>query len=392
MESKFIEPLLPTYLERTKEHLVMGHIKINYKEHILKESVTVDTDEGYITIKPDTVNKLYKVEKDHFNCYNKFANISGKRIGSLISKIEFDFNDRNDIEIDNVNIDDKGIDSRCYKILKYFFDNDIIGNKNNIEYVRWIDDVEKFVVNNAGIITHDVENIMIRLDVFDLNLMGGTAGIIFGNNIIPSFITERATEYIMSDKVIVKSGSLEKSMSGISKINFNLSPVSLIPGWLLMHSACIFKPDSLVVSYNAYSSNPDLDPNGITNITFKFIPIESDSFYKNSTMFEKQNKFFRWAIDAAIKADSPSNVLNSVPYIEMKLDSLEINNNTVRNSEKDVNEFLTDIMLGLGFIKNNVIISDKKTSSNGTTISVNFSDNSTNDPNKYTHCIFRALL
>ena len=73
MESKFIEPILPTYLERTKEHLVMGHIKINYKKHVLKESVTVDSDEGYITIKPDTVNKLYKVKKEHFNCYNKFA-------------------------------------------------------------------------------------------------------------------------------------------------------------------------------------------------------------------------------------------------------------------------------------------------------------------------------
>lgn len=391
MESKFIEPILPTYLERTKEHLIMGHIKINYKKHVLKESVTVDTDEGYITIKPDTVNKLYKVEKEHFNCYNKFANISGKRIGSLISKFEFDFNDRNDIRIDNVNIDDKEIDTRCYKILKYFFDN-AIGDNNNIEYVKWINLVEGFYVTNGNMVIRDIENIMIRLDVFDLNLMGGTAGIMFGNNIIPSFITERATEYITSDKVIVKSGSLEKSMSGISKINFNLSPVSLIPNWLLMHSACIFTPDSLVVSYNAYSSNPDLDVNGITNITFKFIPIESDSFYKNLTMFEKQNKFFKWAIDAAIKADSPSNVLNSVPYIEMKLEGLEINNNTVRNSEKDVNEFLTDIMLGLGFIKNKVVISDKKTSSDGTSVSVTFSDKSTYDPNKYTHCIFRALL
>ena len=391
MELKFIEPILPTYLERTKEHLIMGHIKINYKKHVLKESVTVDTDEGYITIKPDTVNKLYKVEKEHFNCYNKFANISGKRIGSLISKFEFDFNDRNDIRIDNVNIDDKEIDTRCYKILKYFFDNDI-GNNNNIEYVKWINLVEGFYVTNGNMVIRDIENIMIRLDVFDLNLMGGTAGIIFGNNIIPSFITERATEYITSDKVIVKSGSLEKSMSGISKINFNLSPVSLIPNWLLMHSACIFTPDSLVVSYNAYSSNPDLDVNGITNITFKFVPIESDSFYKNLTMFEKQNKFFKWAIDAAIKADSPSNVLNSVPYIEMKLEGLEINNNTIRNSEKDVNEFLTDIMLGLGFIKNKVVISDKKTSSDGTSVSVTFSDKSTYDPNKYTHCIFRALL
>ena len=391
MELKFIEPILPTYLERTKEHLIMGHIKINYKKHVLKESVTVDTDEGYITIKPDTVNKLYKVEKEHFNCYNKFANISGKRIGSLISKFEFDFNDRNDIRIDNVNIDDKEIDTRCYKILKYFFDN-AIGDNNNIEYVKWINLVEGFYVTNGNMVIRDIENIMIRLDVFDLNLMGGTAGIMFGNNIIPSFITERATEYITSDKVIVKSGSLEKSMSGISKINFNLSPVSLIPNWLLMHSACIFTPDSLVVSYNAYSSNPDLDINGITNITFKFVPIESDSFYKNLTMFEKQNKFFKWAIDAAIKADSPSNVLNSVPYIEMKLEGLEINNNTVRNSEKDVNEFLTDIMLGLGFIKNKVVISDKKTSSDGTSVSVTFSDKSTYDPNKYTHCIFRALL
>ena len=391
MELKFIEPILPTYLERTKEHLIMGHIKINYKKHVLKESVTVDTDEGYITIKPDTVNKLYKVEKDHFNCYNKFANISGKRIGSLISKFEFDFNDRNDIRIDNVNIDDKEIDTRCYKILKYFFDN-AIGDNNNIEYVKWINLVEGFYVTNGNMVIRDIENIMIRLDVFDLNLMGGTAGIMFGNNIIPSFITERATEYITSDKVIVKSGSLEKSMSGISKINFNLSPVSLIPNWLLVHSACIFTPDSLVVSYNAYSSNPDLDINGITNITFKFVPIESDSFYKNSTMFEKQNKFFKWAIDAAIKADSPSDVLNSVPYIEMKLEGLEINNNTVRNSEKDVNEFLTDIMLGLGFIKNKVVISDKKTSSDGTSVSVTFSDKSTYDPNKYTHCIFRALL
>ena len=391
MELKFIEPILPTYLERTKEHLIMGHIKINYKKHVLKESVTVDTDEGYITIKPDTVNKLYKVEKEHFNCYNKFANISGKRIGSLISKFEFDFNDRNDIRIDNVNIDDKEIDTRCYKILKYFFDN-AIGDNNNIEYVKWINLVEGFYVTNGNMVIRDIENIMIRLDVFDLNLMGGTAGIMFGNNIIPSFITERATEYITSDKVIVKSGSLEKSMSGISKINFNLSPVSLIPNWLLMHSACIFTPDSLVVSYNAYSSNPDLDVNGITNITFKFVPIESDSFYKNLTMFEKQNKFFKWAIDAAIKADSPSNVLNSVPYIEMKLEGLEINNNTVRNSEKDVNEFLTDIMLGLGFIKNKVVISDKKTSSDGTSVSVTFSDKSTYDPNKYTHCIFRALL
>ena len=391
MQLKFIEPILPTYLERTKEHLIMGHIKINYKKHVLKESVTVDTDEGYITIKPDTVNKLYKVEKEHFNCYNKFANISGKRIGSLISKFEFDFNDRNDIRIDNVNIDDKEIDTRCYKILKYFFDN-AIGDNNNIEYVKWINLVEGFYVTNGNMVIRDIENIMIRLDVFDLNLMGGTAGIMFGNNIIPSFITERATEYITSDKVIVKSGSLEKSMSGISKINFNLSPVSLIPNWLLMHSACIFTPDSLVVSYNAYSSNPDLDVNGITNITFKFVPIESDSFYKNLTMFEKQNKFFKWAIDAAIKADSPSNVLNSVPYIEMKLEGLEINNNTVRNSEKDVNEFLTDIMLGLGFIKNKVVISDKKTSSDGTSVSVTFSDKSTYDPNKYTHCIFRALL
>lgn len=391
MESKFIEPILPTYLERTKEHLIMGHIKINYKKHVLKESVTVDTDEGYITIKPDTVNKLYKVEKEHFNCYNKFANISGKRIGSLISKFEFDFNDRNDIRIDNVNIDDKEIDTRCYKILKYFFDN-AIGDNNNIEYVKWINLVEGFYVTNGNMVIRDIENIMIRLDVFDLNLMGGTAGIMFGNNIIPSFITERATEYITSDKVIVKSGSLEKSMSGISKINFNLSPVSLIPNWLLVHSTCIFTPDSLVVSYNAYSSNPNLDVNGITNITFKFVPIESDSFYKNLTMFEKQNKFFKWAIDAAIKADSPSNVLNSVPYIEMKLKSLEINNNTVRNSEKDVNEFLTDIMLGLGFIKNKVVISDKKTSSDGTSVSVTFSDKSTYDPNKYTHCIFRALL
>ena len=391
MELKFIEPILPTYLERTKEHLIMGHIKINYKKHVLKESVTVDTDEGYITIKPDTVNKLYKVEKEHFNCYNKFANISGKRIGSLISKFEFDFNDRNDIRIDNVNIDDKEIDTRCYKILKYFFDN-AIGDNNNIEYVKWINLVEGFYVTNGNMVIRDIENIMIRLDVFDLNLMGGTAGIMFGNNIIPSFITERATEYITSDKVIVKSGSLEKSMSGISKINFNLSPVSLIPNWLLMHSACIFTPDSLVVSYNAYSSNPDLDINGITNITFRFVPIESDSFYKNLTMFEKQNKFFKWAIDAAIKADSPSNVLNSVPYIEMKLEGLEINNNTVRNSEKDVNEFLTDIMLGLGFIKNKVVISDKKTSSDGTSVSVTFSDKSTYDPNKYTHCIFRALL
>ena len=391
MELKFIEPILPTYLERTKEHLIMGHIKINYKKHVLKESVTVDTDEGYITIKPDTVNKLYKVEKEHFNCYNKFANISGKRIGSLISKFEFDFNDRNDIRIDNVNIDDKEIDTRCYKILKYFFDN-AIGDNNNIEYVKWINLVEGFCVTNGNMVIRDIENIMIRLDVFDLNLMGGTAGIMFGNNIIPSFITERATEYITSDKVIVKSGSLEKSMSGISKINFNLSPVSLIPNWLLVHSACIFTPDSLVVSYNAYSSNPDLDVNGITNITFKFVPIESDSFYKNLTMFEKQNKFFKWAIDAAIKADSPSNVLNSIPYIEMKLEGLEINNNTVRNSEKDVNEFLTDIMLGLGFIKNKVVISDKKTSSDGTSVSVTFSDKSTYDPNKYTHCIFRALL
>ena len=369
----------------------MGHIKINYNKHVLKESVTVDTDEGYITIKPDTVNKLYKVEKEHFNCYNKFANISGKRIGSLISKFEFDFNDRNDIRIDNVNIDDKEIDTRCYKILKYFFDN-AIGDNNNIEYVKWINLVEGFCVTNGNMVIRDIENIMIRLDVFDLNLMGGTAGIMFGNNIIPSFITERATEYITSDKVIVKSGSLEKSMSGISKINFNLSPVSLIPNWLLVHSACIFTPDSLVVSYNAYSSNPDLDVNGITNITFKFVPIESDSFYKNLTMFEKQNKFFKWAIDAAIKADSPSNVLNSIPYIEMKLEGLEINNNTVRNSEKDVNEFLTDIMLGLGFIKNKVVISDKKTSSDGTSVSVTFSDKSTYDPNKYTHCIFRALL
>ena len=43
-------------------------------------------------------------------------------------------------------------------------------------------------------------------------------------------------------------------------------------------------------------------------------------------------------------------------------------------------------------IKNKVVISDKKTSSDGTSVSVTFSDKSTYDPNKYTHCIFRALL
>lgn len=388
MKSNFIEMQIPTYIERTKEHLIMGHIKIEYKDNIPNESCTLDKDEAYVTINPSNLNQLYKKDPKSFNFYNKFAKIGGKSVGSLITKLEFDYEDRNNMEIYNVKCNDKTIDDRCYKILHYFFNNEIGSDVSNVEYVRWITEIEEFVMLNK----ENIDKVMVRLDVFDLNLMGGTAGIIFGNNIIPSLITERATEYIMSDKVIVKSGTLEKSMSGISKINFNLSPVSIVKDWLLVHSNCVFEPNSLVVSYNAISSNPDLDPNGLTTITLKFVPVESESFYKNSTMFERQNKFFKWAIDAAIKADSPVNVLNSIPYIEMKLDSIEINNNTVRNSEKNVNDFLSDIMEGLGFIRNGVIISNKKTSPDGTKLSITFSDDISNDKNKFTHCIFKALL
>lgn len=389
----------PIYTERTNKHLIFGHINVQQ----LNPNVSVgdEIDESYITINPNNVNDVYKIKPKSFNFYNKFSKISGKKINSLVNKFEFNLIDLDNFKINVVNSTDTSVDMRCYDIINFLFTNDITKYNLVKKYNKWIDDVKDLLViknykENGGISYIDKETkeeykIVVRIDCFDLNLMGGTGGIVFGHdeNRLPTFMTERATEYITSNKIIVKSGTLEKRMSGISKINFGQIPVSMFKDWLLVGNECTFDTKSLIMRYNLESNKKN--PNGITIVEFRFVPIDADSFYKNVSMFEAQNKFFKWAINSAKNDESKSNAMNNIVGIPMRLSKIVVINNDVREEEISANNITQFIVNSLNF-GDKFTISDKLSENSNKKITYLFTNDKNHDPDGATECLFKAYL
>lgn len=364
------------FIKRTNKYLVMAY---NYLDEP-QDNISAD-DDSFIELTADNITKITNMkQKNKFNFYNKFSLIGNKTIGSLVNKFSFNKADYDNIsQVFNEIIPIATTDMRCYDCLLYMFTNDIGLYDQIKDFSKWVENAI------SG---------KICVSFYDLKYLGGTAGIVFGKNKehdLPLIITERATEYIKSDKVIVKTGTLEKEMSGISSINFKLQPVNFVKNWLFTNNNCLFEPKSLYVSYRA-SSADYTDDNGFTTVNFDFVPIEADTFYKNKMMFETQNRFFDWAIDAATKPESTRDVMRSGLEIPMRLKSIEVNNNTARNKEYSADLFLDGIMNSLGFCKNNVTIVNKENSPDNSKVKLIFSNSPNYDPNSYTECLFKAYL
>lgn len=389
----------PIYIERTNKHLIFGHVNVTpIFQYRPFESNDKDWDESYVTINPENVNEVYKIKPKTFNFYNKFSKISGKTIGSLISKFEFNLISYDSFNVNRIDSNDSTVDKRCYDIVDFLFTKDITKYNLVKRFNKWIDDVKNVLITNEykekGILydkNGEEFEVAVRIDCFDLNLMGGTAGIVFGHdeNRLPTFMTERATEYITSDKIIIKSGTLEKQMSGISKINFGQIPLCLFKDWLLIGNGCTFDTKSLTMSYRLESDKKD--PNGVTFIEFKFVPIDTDTFYKNVTMFETQNRFFKWAINSATNDESKSNVMNNIDGIPMRLNKIMVTNNTVRESEISADIIAQNIIIGLN-LGDNFTIKDKISEDSNKKITYIFTNDKIHDPNGVTECLFKAYL
>lgn len=389
----------PIYIERTNKHLIFGHINVKPIVQCQPfESNDKDQDESYVMISPENVNEVYKIKPKTFNFYNKFSKISGKTIGSLISKFEFNLISYDSFSVNRIDSNDSTVDKRCYDIVDFLFTKDITKYNLVKRFNKWIDDVKNVLIvneykENGNLYDKNNEEleVVVRIDCFDLNLMGGTAGIVFGHdeNRLPTFMTERATEYITSDKIIIKSGTLEKQMSGISKINFGQIPLCLFKKWLLIGNGCTFDTKSLTMSYRLESDKKD--PNGVTFIEFKFVPIDTDTFYKNVTMFETQNKFFKWAINSATNDESKSNVMNNIDGIPMRLSKIMVTNNTVRESEISADIIAQNIINGLN-LGDNFTIKDKISEDSNKKITYIFTNDKVHDPDGVTECLFKAYL
>lgn len=367
------------FLKRTTKYLVMGYY---IDSENLNQNNISKIDESFIDITHDNITKITNLKQENkFNFYNKYSTIGGSVIGSLVNKFSFKKSDFDEIcqVFNNIQIVNT-TDERCYNSLKQLFSNDITYYEEIKDFDKWVD----LIPNDATV----------YVTLYDLKYLGGTAGITFGHKDdenLPLIITERALEYIKSDKVIVKTGTLEKEMSGISSINFKLQPTNFVKGWLFSHKNCIFEPKSLIVEYKGISSDYS-EKDGISTIVFEFVPIEADTFYKNKMMFETQNRFFDWAISAATKPESDRDVMRSGLEIPMRLKSIEVINNTFRNNQYGANEFLSEIMNNLGFTDNDVMIVDKKSNSSQSDIKYILSNDASHDPNGYTECIFKAYL
>lgn len=365
-------------LKRTNEYFVMGYFTDPDKT---PQNNISAVDKTFIELNSDNLVKIMNLKSSNkFNFYNRFSAISGKTIGFLVNKFTFRKSDYNELckIFNETKICPATTDERCYNSLKQIFSNDIGLYEQLKDISQWIEEIDD---KNTVYVT-----------IYDLKYSGGTSGISFGHNEIeklPVIITERATEYIKSDKVIIKTGTLEKEMSGISSINFNLQPVNFVKDMLFVHKFCSFDPKSLVVSYQAVSK--DMDDEGITIIDFVFLPLEADTFYKNKMMFESQNKFFDWVISAAKKPESSYDIMKSGLEIPMILESIEVTNNTFRNKDIKADDIITEIMDNLGFSDNKVII-EKISNSSNSRVKFLFSNKSNNDPKKYTECVFKAYL
>lgn len=368
------------FLKRTNKYLLMGYYKNPEDE---TQNNISKVDDSFIELTHDNITRITNLKTENkFNFYNKFSAIGGSVIGSLVNKFSFKKSDFDEIcKVFNEIRPVATTDLRCYESFKQLFSNDISYYEEIKDFNKWVDSI----TNNDS---------KIYVTLYDLKYLGGTAGISFGHNNdqdLPLIITERALEYIKSDKVIVKTGTLEKEMSGISSINFKLQPVNFVKGWLFSHKNCIFEPKSLIIEYKGISADY-LDKDGISTIIFEFVPIEADTFYKNKMMFETQNRFFDWAINAATKPESDRDVMKSGLEIPMRLKSIEVVNNTHRNEQIKANDMLSEIMNNLGFADNKVIIVDKKSNDSASDVKFVFFNDINHDPNGYTECIFKAYL
>ena len=374
--------IYPQFLKRTKEYLIMA-----YAKKVGEPQINIsNNDESFINVDTISIDQIVNSkQKGKFNFYNKYSNISGTSVGSLVNKFKFSRNDLFDLIsfFDKMIIEDETLDERCYNCMKFLFGNNIKDSENHGKLNKWMLNVPA-----------DTD---IYISFYDLKLLGGTSGISFGHDSrfnLPIIIMERATEYVKSDKVIIKTGTLEKQMSGISSIDFKLQPLSLIKDWLFISDKCTFEPNALIVQYKARSKKyeDEEEDTGFTEVKFTFVPNLSDSFYKNTSMFEAQNKFFDWAISAAANTQSFSNVNETIPEIKMRLSSIEVSNNISRNKIYNVEDFSQKIMSGLGFDTGNITILDKITSNDHKTIKYTFVDDDEHDANRLTECTLKAYL
>lgn len=376
------DEMYPQFLKRTKEYLIMAYAKKTGESQINISN----NDESFINIDTISINQIINSkQKGKFNFFNKYSNISGISVGSLVNKFKFSRNELSNLFdfFNKIVIEDENLDERCYNCMNFLFGNNVKDSENRDELNKWIIDIPV-----------DTD---IYICFYDLKLLGGTSGISFGHDSrfnLPVIIMERATEYVKSDKVIIKIGTLEKQMSGISSIDFKLQPLSLVKDWLFMSDKCTFEPKSLVVQYKARSKKceEEEEDTGFTEVKFVFVPNFSDSFYKNASMFETQNKFFDWAISAAANTESFSDVNTTIPEIKMRLNSIEVSNNTSRNKSYNVEDFGQKILSGLGFDICNVTILDKIIGNDNKTIKYTFIDDDEHDINRLTECTLKAYL
>lgn len=378
------------YVNRTDKYLIIGYplqyVKNTDDELVIAPDDNISIkDDSFVVVTPENINKLIDTkQKNIINFYNTYSMIGGRPTQTLVNKFRFNAKDY-------VNL--------CIKFKEYKQNDKTelrVYNSFNDIFNNTIENFEKIKIFSTWISNYidSAEDYYINLSFYDLKYMGGTCGISFGNNNlkkIPLIIMERVDEYIKSEKIAIKTGSIQKELSGISSINFHLQPVSFVEDWLFTHNFCMFDPSSLIVQYNAYS-NKYKDDEGITTITFKFVPIQSDTFYKNSSMFESQNKFFNWIISASKTRESSKDVLRSIPSIQMRLSSIEVTNNTVRESEHTANDFASELLVNLGFADNDVQVTNKVDEDFHKHIVFTFVNNERFDPKGYTNCELKAYL
>lgn len=356
---------------RTDKYLILGYPldsdNINY-DNISK------IDDSFIYFNSNELNNLLDTKvKEHILFFNKYSNIAGKPIRSFVNKIKFQSKDYEKLcEIfKNYRTSDK-TEQRIYDCL-----NEIFSNKNK-EFDNWI---KNYIED---------QNIDICLSFYDSKYQSGTAGISFGyseNQQFPLIVFDGATEHIESEKIPIKVGTLNKEFKGISSIDFTLQPVNFVKDWIFINNFARFEPNSFTVSYNAYSRN--CDKNGFTFIEFKFIPIEGQTFYKNKVEFDECNEFFRWIINASKNRVSKEDIRNKIPSIKMKLKSIEVTNNSVRQNEKSASEFIEDLFVNLNFISHYIESQITKTIENeNKTAKIEFS----NINNSYCDCELKAYL
>lgn len=348
---------------RTDKYLIFAYINENNKKFI---------DNSFVTFIPENLSSLLDTKvKDHVMFYNKFSNIAGKPIRSFVNK--FSFNAENYDKLCEVFTEYKQNDKtepRVYNCL-----NEIFGNKNK-EIEDWI---------------RKHNNNYVYFSFYDTKYQGGTAGICFGYEPLPSFIIDGASEHTETEKIPIKVGVLNKEFKGISGIIFSLQPVNFIEDWIFTSNFAEFTPNLFTVTYNAFSKNSN-NKDGFSFIKFEFVPRNGDTFYINKTEFDKCNDFFKWIINASKNKVSTEDVRNKFPPIRMRLKSIEVTNNTVRQSEKTASEFLEEIFVNLGLYDHYTGSQVLRTIENeNKTAKIEFPDN-TNIQYDYCDCELKAYL